>query len=236
MVRLILVDDNLLAKRALSRVDFPAETQPMMPTEIVFIWVCSGNIIYTQQRDNGSLKFYLTIRNIYLTIRNNKFDIFSWIYLHSLYQMSCWTAPNGMTKVKDTLSYPSSNLLLTTIHNKLYNTCRSGILNAFLQWKRWNLDYNVLPIETRVQINLGNTIDTKVWYWGNIVGYDGFYNVELDSIPGKTYGGVSRDRIKPQSQLHRSGRMIDWNDIEPSPTQRLRDKWGRHASASDFDY
>ena len=29
--------------------------------------------------------------------------------------------------------------------------------------------------------------------------------------------------------------LIDWNYIDPARQQRVLDKWGRHAPASDFD-
>ena len=71
------------------------------------------------------------------------------------------------------------------------------------------------------------------WLWGEIVRYDGNYSVRFDNQG--IFKGIPRNKIKPYTRLIRSGQVIDWNFIEPSQKQRLRDKFGLHPRRSDFE-
>ena len=97
----------------------------------------------------------------------------------------------------------------------------------FLKWRKYHLMYSILPNGTRVQVQCSE------WLWGEIVRYDGHYSVRFDNQG--IFKGIPRNKIKPYTRLIHSGQFIDWNFIEPSQKQRLRDKFGVHPRSSDFE-
>ena len=148
---------------------------------------------------------------------------------------NCWT--NGLGLSKDV---PISRD--TIISQMLYRFRRvyvNVLSESFSRWCTWNQNHSFLSKETRVQVK----IKDKEWVWGKVCNYDGTYSVMndgtysvmLDILPGKIFEGIPRNLIKPLTRLVRSGVIIDWNDIEPPQKQRLVEKWGRGACASDFE-
>jgi hypothetical protein len=151
---------------------------------------------------------------------------------------NCWTKGLGLSKVKDV---PTSRDNIIDI--MLYRSRRvyfDDLSESFSRWRRWNQNHSFLSKGTHIQVKLPGLVKDKEWVCGKVCKTqatvcEDTYSVMFDIFPGKIYKGIPRNLIKPLTRLVRSGVIIDWNDIEPPQKQRLVEKWGRRACASDFE-